>query len=169
MYDPSGMLVALAAMDLPSKTLQELVRVVQKPAAVLDAESRSAAMLAAFEGEGFEALAQRFQASLCPEEASKERESELRAELQQRMKTERTAKVSSWKCVFTGSCVVREKKDLRSAEICEKVEGTEFEAYQEGDWLRLIGEPGYMFIPNTNDLHRNAIVPIHTKVDTLFN
>ena len=68
MYDPSGMLVALLAMDSTHAECKELLRRLEIPSSLLDAESRHEAMLAAIEGETSDVMRARFQPALQADE-----------------------------------------------------------------------------------------------------
>jgi len=60
MYDPSGMLVALIFMSATLDELQDMIGKLHEPKELLDSVNRTAALQAAYDGECFEVLAERF-------------------------------------------------------------------------------------------------------------
>ena len=60
MYDPVGMLVALVAMDSPPLQIQNIANMLSTKTSLLDAKQRVAAMMAAYNGEVPDRLAQRY-------------------------------------------------------------------------------------------------------------
>jgi hypothetical protein len=69
-------------------------------------------------------------------------EAEVEASKEESTNAARIAEATSWRVVHSTN--VRKNKDVVSEAIGFKNAGTEVDGSQEGDWLRLCGEPGYM-------------------------